>query len=128
MNAHNEWLRYANSNLKIAKEVVKSADIRYEDLCHQLQQACEKALKGLLVFHNEDPPKTHNLYRLLQEVEKYESVPDSVIDVILLNDHAVLTRYPGNYTELNQEDFEKSLMIAEMCMSWVKEIIEKNMK
>ena len=124
MNASDEWLRYATSNLEIAKNVVKSADIRYEDLCNQLEQAVEKALKGLLVFHGENPPKTHDLYRILQEVEKYENIPDGMTDVILLNDHAVLTRYPGVYTELKQEDFDNSLMIAEMCLSWVREIIK----
>jgi len=126
MNAHNEWLRFADSNFEIAKNVVKSSEIRYEDLCNQLQQAVEKALKALLVFYGEDPPKTHNLYLLLHEVEKYENIPDSMIDVIFLNDHAVLTRYPGNYTELKQEDFENSLTIAEMCLSWVRGIIKTN--
>ena len=42
------WLDRAISSCKLGI-VDKSKGIFYEDLCFQLQQACEKALKAILV-------------------------------------------------------------------------------
>jgi len=44
-----EWLRRARSNLARAKADRNLADVLYEDLCFDAQQAAEKAIKGLLV-------------------------------------------------------------------------------
>jgi HEPN domain-containing protein len=47
--AHELWLRRARSNLEIAKSG-KRAQVMYEDLCFEAQQAAEKALKALLLY------------------------------------------------------------------------------
>lgn len=63
-NDYKMWLDRAKSSLAISK-IRTDEDIFYEDLCFQAQQAVEKSLKGLLVFYNVDPEKTHNLVALI---------------------------------------------------------------
>jgi HEPN domain-containing protein len=79
--SYKEWLGRARSSLELAK----AADNRlvyYEDLCFQAQQSAEKGLKGLLIFYGIEPEKTHNLYTLLQELEKQTEINDKIKQII----------------------------------------------
>ena len=49
-----EWLNRARSNLTQSRQ--EHPSIYLEDLCFQAQQAAEKALKALLLFHGESFP------------------------------------------------------------------------
>jgi HEPN domain-containing protein len=44
----------------------------------QSRQAAEKALKGILIFYNADPEKTHNLISLIKEPSKYTELLEEV--------------------------------------------------
>ena len=87
------WLDRAKSSLAISKNKTDES-IFYEDLCFQAQQAVEKALKGLLVFYNIEPERTHDLVSLIKELSKYISIPEEINETAILNDYAVQTRYP----------------------------------
>lgn len=93
-------------------------------MCFQAQQAVEKALKSLLVFHNVDPERTHNLVSLIKELSKYVDIPNEVNETAILNDYAVQTRYPGDYTPIEEEEYNNAIIIAENCVKW----IEKKLK
>lgn len=58
------WLRRARGNLARAKQP-KPAEGFWEDLCFDAQQAAEKAVKAVLVFHQIDFPRTHDISGLL---------------------------------------------------------------
>ncbi len=100
-NDYRIWLARARSSLAISKTKLDE-DIFYEDLCFQAQQAVEKALKGLLIFYNVDPEKTHNLVLLIQELSHYCELPEEVNEAVILNDYAVQTRYPGDFTPIEE--------------------------
>jgi HEPN domain-containing protein len=93
---HEHWLIRAESALSLGK-TGKIEDIVYEDLCFQLQQACEKVLKAFLVFYKIAPPKTHSFKVLLKLIKEIAEIPEFVRKVIDLEDYAVQTRYPGDY-------------------------------
>jgi len=59
-----QWLRRAKSNLARAKQP-KPTEALWEDLCFDAEQAAEKAVKAILVFHAVDFPKTHDIRALL---------------------------------------------------------------
>jgi HEPN domain-containing protein len=113
------WLARAKSSLAISK-TKNDEDIFYEDLCFQAQQAVEKALKGLLIFYNVDPEKTHNLVLLIKELSRYCELPDEVNEAVILNDYAVQTRYPGDFTPIEEEEYNQAVNIAEKCLRWVE--------
>ena len=116
------WMQRAESSFKLGI-IEKSEEIFYEDLCFQLQQACEKALKALLIQYDIDPPKTHFFGILLEEIEKHIQVLPEVKEVLSLNNYAVQTRYPGNYMPVDEEEYLEIKEISETVLNWVKETI-----
>jgi HEPN domain-containing protein len=122
MNTYEEWLKRARSSLELAK-FSNNELICYEDLCFQAQQAVEKGLKGLLIYYGIEPEKTHNLFILLQELEKLIEITSDIKDILKLYNYAVQTRYPGEYVEIAKSEYEESITIAEKCLQWVEEKI-----
>ena len=41
-----------------------------------------------------------------------------------LTNYAVQTRYPGQYTEVTKEEYQKAVKISKECLEWVEKIIE----
>jgi HEPN domain-containing protein len=122
MASYEEWMKRARSSLELAK-FSDNELIYYEDLCFQAQQAAEKGLKALLIFYGVEPEKTHNLNILLQELEKHTQINDEVKSVLKLYNYAVQTRYPGEYIEIEKEEYEQSIVITENCLKWIEEKI-----
>jgi len=123
MNSYEEWLKRARSSLELAKSF-GNAMVYYEDLCFQAQQAAEKGLKGLLIYYGVEPERTHSLFVLLRELEKYTELDDEIKEVLKLNNYAIQTRYPGEYVEIEKEEYEQSIDIAEKCLKWIEEKIK----
>ena len=112
------WLARAKSSLAISKNRIDK-DIFFEDLCFQAQQAVEKAIKGLIVFFNMEPIQTHNSVLLIKELSKQIDIPTEINEAVILNDYAVQTRYPGDYTPINEEEYLNAIKIAEDCVNWI---------
>ncbi len=125
MNMYKEWLKRARSSLELAK-FSDNKLVCYEDLCFQAQQAVEKGLKGLLIYYGVEPEKTHNLFILLQELEKHTEITTDIKNVLKLYNYAVQTRYPGDYVEITKEEYEESIAISERCFKWIEEKIKKS--
>jgi HEPN domain-containing protein len=118
------WLKRARSSLALSK-TKPDDEIIFEDLCYQAQQAVEKALKAFLVFFDIDPVRTHNLVNLTKELSKHIAIPVEINDVVMLNDYAVQTRYPGDYTPIEETEYNNSIQIADLCVKWVESSIRK---
>ncbi|GHT66278.1 hypothetical protein FACS1894110_09700 [Spirochaetia bacterium] len=69
MERYEEWIGRAKSSYNLATVSI-IPNIYYEDLCFQIQQSAEKALKGLLIYYGIEPDFTHNIGILLKELEK----------------------------------------------------------
>lgn len=122
---YKEWLKRAKSNLEIAKHS-KLENVCYEDLCFEVQQCAEKALKAIFVFHNTEIPKVHSFHVILGEIERYYQIPSDIKEVEELNNYAVITRYPGDYDEITETEYKRALEIAERVYNWVCELIASN--
>jgi HEPN domain-containing protein len=120
-----EWIERAKGSLEIA-QVKIVGHIHYEDLCFQIQQAVEKALKGLLIFYGVEPEFTHNIELLLTELEKFTVIPQDARQAMKLTTYAVQTRYPGGYDDITKEEYEKAVKIAKDCLDWVENKIAGN--
>lgn len=113
------WIRRAESSLELGL-VEKTGGIVYEDLCFQLQQAVEKILKAFLVFHDIEPPVTHSFAVLLKKVRGVTRYPPEIERTIELEDYAVQTRYPGEYTPVGKEEYEEAVRIARNAVVWFR--------
>ena len=96
-------LRLVERHLGSLRGTLNPAVFADEDWGFLAQQTLEKALKALLVIHNQEPPRSQSLQRLLQELE---ACGESVLlapELLELDDFAVLARYDADPTPLPAE-------------------------
>ncbi len=114
----NEWLRYARSDLELArmappKGVVTAA------LCFHAQQAAEKAVKAVLLAEGVSFPFTHDIKRLLEHLPAGYSVPKLVHQAVKLTKYAVMSRYPSDVPVTGAER-EEAVRLAEATVRWAE--------
>lgn len=113
------WLRRAKSNLIRAKQP-KHEEVFWEDLCFDAQQAAEKSLKALLLFHKIPFRFVHDIAELLTVLEQNGlSLPEQIRAAAELSDYAVEARYPGPMEPVTEDEYKEAVKIAEMVVSWV---------
>jgi len=121
MNPYKEWFSRAKYNLKLAQTPIEEGTY-LEELCYNAQQAAGKALKGLLIFFDIDPPHTHNIGRLLETLANVITVPDSIYSTSELTKYSHETRYPGSYKDISLEEYKRIIEITKNCLNWVDEV------
>lgn len=121
--AAHRWLRYAQGNLARAKQE-KPEVTPWEYMCFDAQQAAEKAVKAVLVFHEVEFPRTHELGELLAFARQAgERIPEDLWKASGLSMYATHTRYPGEEPPLTEDEYRESVAIAENVMRWAERII-----
>ena len=121
-----QWMSRVKGNIAYAKVGKISDDIFYEDLCFNIQQAVEKALKALLIGMDIEYPFTHSIGQLINLIEKQGLVvPDKILETSYLTEYAVETRYPDAYRSLNERDYLEGLELAQKAVAWVEKELEK---
>ena len=118
-----DWLRYARSDLELAR-VTRPDDVLFEGLCFHAQQAAEKALKAVLIAKGVPPPKTHNIRTLLDLLPQEVIAPQEIEDAASLTDYAVTSRYPGDFESVDEEEYEDTVRLAETVVLWAERIIQ----
>ena len=117
------WLRGADYDLQTAQSLWKAR--RYIYVIFMCHLAVEKLLKAIVTEDSTSlPPRTHNLYRLLElsHIEILEAHKDIVAK---LNTMSVATRYPedvdtlaGEVTRRIARDY---LVQTEALLAWLKQ-------
>ena len=116
-----QWIEIAESDLDVAKLTAKTMrPIPYEIVCFHCQQAAEKYLKWVLVFHDIDPPKIHDLEELEKLCEAINPLFSTVYEkCAALTEYAVHSRYPGG-NQLEEQDMDRSLEYAWTIRNFVR--------
>lgn len=117
-----DWLRYAKSDLELAR-IEKPEGVLLENLCFHAQQAAEKTLKAALIFLEIDFPRTHNIRTLLDLLPEGVDVPQEVEESAILTDYAVESRYPMSGEPVDDEEYQQVIGLAETVVSWGKKLI-----
>ena len=98
----NEWIAKAEGDfLTASRELSVVDEPNYDAVCYHAQQCAEKYLKALLIARGVTPPKIHDLaqlHRLLAPV--CFEWQWSLDELRLLSLSAVMSRYPGEFSEL----------------------------
>lgn len=116
------WVRKAESDLIAVDLLIAANDPPWDIVVFHAQQAAEKFLKAFLVSRGQQPPKVHDLTRLLTLcVADQPELASLADDCAFLSPLAVLSRYPGDATESAREDAEKGVDIARRIRSGVLE-------
>ena len=120
-----DWLRHARSNLALARQP-KPAEALWEDLAFDAQQAVEKAIKAVLVFHQIDFPRTHDIGELLTLLAGAQmAFPESVPRADRLTDYATGARYPGHPDPVTEVECRESVELAERFVRWAEGLIRE---
>ncbi|GHV26859.1 hypothetical protein FACS1894167_00870 [Synergistales bacterium] len=118
----NQWRSCAKTDYDVAVHDTTFCPIPIEIICYHSQQAAEKALKSVLVYHDEEVPRIHDLYRILELCLKHE--PDLrklSTQAKRLTKYAVLTRYP-NEIDIEETDMRLALEDAEIIVNTISSL------
>jgi HEPN domain-containing protein len=117
------WMARAHSNLLLA-ESGRQQGVFLEDLCFEAQQAAEKALKAICVFHKIEFPKTHSLVTLAGLLEQTGiKLPPEVREAGSLTSYAVQSRYPDWDEAVTEAEYQRALTVAAQVVVWAEKVI-----
>lgn len=115
-----EWFSKANDDLIGARSLWATNNKRVWLLVGFLcQQACEKALKGFLLFNGKKVQKIHSIDELSKDVLILApDLKDLLAEATMLTPYAVRFRYPSAEAQgVDEEDIRKALNLAEKVVS-----------
>jgi HEPN domain-containing protein len=96
-------LRLAERHLGSLRGTLDPGTFAEEDWGFLAQQTLEKLFKALLVLHCQEPPRSHSLQLLLQELARCGETLGVAPELLELDDFAVLARYDAEPTPLPAE-------------------------
>jgi len=109
-----QWLSKAEQDLRAAKHFLAEDEPLFEIIGFHAQQAAEKYLKALLVYHQIEFTKIHDLDKLLKLIARVDApLAESLQDITVLTNYAVEIRYPGDHPEITLVDAQKAVVLAE---------------
>jgi len=95
MHDHNIWLEFACHDLQAAQILIDNDYPLIQPALVLAQQAAEKALKAYLFYENNPPIKTHDLVKLVNICETFDSDFKQLLEAASqLAPHISISRYP----------------------------------
>jgi len=118
INIVKEWLDFAGKDISSAKYLLDMRPIPLEIICYHCEQAAEKVLKGYLIHHDVEPPKTHDLRLLCKMCAEFDRSFDEISQsCVNLTAYGVQTRYPFEI-EILDSDMQKAITDADYVMDF----------
>lgn len=118
-----EWLDHARDDLRVARYLMDAQPAPCEIICFHCQQAVEKALKGYLIFHDQEAPRTHDTELLCQMCGRLGD-PFTLYEqgCVSLAKYAVAARYP-NDMEIDLSETQTAINDAAAILEYVAGLI-----
>ena len=114
-----EWFDAALSDYQYA-EVGLGEEHVFPQVAFLAQQAAEKMLKGFIISHGIEPPRIHDLTKLLDECVKQNSELEKLRDACeTLTGFYIEVRYPPDVPEYTKKEIQEAFN----CATSVKDTI-----
>jgi HEPN domain-containing protein len=108
-----EWLRKAEEDLHVARELMERDRISYNPVGFHAQQAAEKFLKALLTRYQIAFPKTHSIQHLVTlAATAVPGIADRLGGAHSLSPYGAEIRYPTVEPDLNREQGVAAVELA----------------
>ncbi len=122
-----EWFLRGENDLKTA-QIALSGGAPSGTIAVLLHQACEKHLKGFLLFHGWQLIRTHNLVFLLREAMKSNKQLARFVDLAgTLTSEYLEERYPpGPIVKFSNEEIKELLAETQNLIVILKEAVQSN--
>jgi len=100
-----QWITRADDDLRLAELIQKDNDPAYWAIAFHAQQCTEKALKGVLTFHDIRAGKTHNVENLLRlSSPVVDGLEELTEQAKTLSIYAVDLRYPVPHEDISKNE------------------------
>jgi HEPN domain-containing protein len=117
------WLDWAEEDLVLAVHTLADEALVARGACTWAHQAAEKAIKALLVAHDVDPPRLHDLDRLVQRLPTPQQAPFGSLDLPELTRWATEGRYPGDTDEATRADALRAVALSQAVVAVARDIL-----
>ncbi len=123
-----QWVEKADHDLQNAEHTLTLHDDEcpFDTVCFHAQQCAEKYLKGWLVYHDVDFPRTHDLVILLRLADGAGLRGASLGDVQPLNRYTIEARYPGDWEPIERPEAEEAVTLAHRVVTAVRSLLPRN--
>jgi len=112
------WLAKAEDDLLAGELILKGTMSSYDAVGFHAQQAAEKSLKALLIRHQVEFSKTHNLGELLRLAEPVApGIAGELADAEALTPYAVDSRYPSEEPPMGREEATRQPGVARKVLT-----------
>lgn len=123
------WLTKAIHDLAVSKKLESDEEKYFDVAIYHCQQAAEKAVKGFLVLHDKEFPKTHDIRLLVQLAISINSeFAEHEDSAALLTPYATEFRYPGEVMEPTNEEMNEGLKNAEEMLAFVISLLPEELQ
>lgn len=125
-----QWLNKAENDLQTTDILLKSDIENFESIGFHAQQSAEKFIKAMLVRHQVEFPKTHDISRLRSLVLNIDSVlSENLEPADALTPYGVEFRYPGDFPDLTREQAVSAFQIAtktkQVVLNYLKQYLDQ---
>lgn len=119
-----QWLRFARMDLDLARHTIETMyPPPLEIICYHCQQAAEKYLTGLLVGFDQEPARTHDLRKLLNDLRGCVEIPADMLRIAnMLTQFGVQIRYPQDVA-VDEAQTRNAILQAEKVRDWAEAVL-----
>lgn len=122
------WLTKAQRDLASARVLAASSPPLLDTAVYHCQQATEKAIKGFLVFCDQEFERVHDLEVLIRAAVPHAAGFSAWVDVgRRLTPYARIFRYPGYVAEPSREQFNQAMFDTEGLYNFVLSLLPGEM-
>jgi HEPN domain-containing protein len=116
-----QWVQKAEADWRVSRYLLGDSDFHGEGIVFHAQQAVEKYLKAVLIWHQVEFSKTHDIARLLVLVASCDpALAESLRDVVELTPYGAEYRYPGEYPPVTPSDAREAMEMADRVRAQVR--------
>lgn len=127
-----QWMLKAENDLLNVSNNLHADQTPWDTVCFHCQQAVEKYIKAVLIVHEQEIPRTHDLEHLCNLVQSWTpEVEEHRNELRWLTAYAIISRYPVEIEDVppNEKEGNRAYQLAKsiraLCQDYIKKVAEK---